>query len=51
MSFNFMRHIDTREIFKCEDMCNVEQRAKSSGNNSGSVRTVTEITTAYATVL
>jgi len=34
-----------------EDMCNVERRAKSSGVDSGSARTVTETATAYATVL
>ena len=31
-------------------MCNVERRAKSSGVDSGSARTVTETATAYATV-
>jgi len=34
-----------------KDMCNVEQRAKSSVVTSGSARTVTETATAYATVL
>ena len=34
-----------------EDMCNVGRRAKSSGVDSGSARTVKEIATAYATVL
>jgi len=32
-------------------MCNVKRRAKSSGVNCGSARTVTETATAYATVL
>ena len=32
-------------------MCNVERRAKSSGVDSGSARTVAETATAYATVL
>ena len=34
-----------------DDECNVEQRVKSSGVDSGSARTVTETVTAYATVL
>jgi len=34
-----------------EDECNVERRAKSSGVDSCSARTVTETATAYATVL
>jgi len=34
-----------------DEMCNVERRAKSSGVDFGSARTVTETATAYATVL
>ena len=34
-----------------DDEINVERRAKSSGIDSGSARTVTETATAYATVL
>ena len=34
-----------------ENMRNVERRAKSSGVNSSSARTVTETATAYATVI
>ena len=33
-----------------EDMCNVERRAKSSGVNSGSARTVKDTATPHATV-
>ena len=36
---------------EAHDICNVERRAKSSGIDSGSARTVTETATAYTTVL
>ena len=49
--------IAARDLIKCHpltpgyDMCNIERRAKSSGVDSCSAKTVTETKTAYATVL